>query len=34
MSLMAWLDERIDLSGVRHFIAEKGVPVHTQKVWY
>jgi len=34
MNLMAWLDERIDLSGVRHFIAEKGVPVHTQKVWY
>jgi quinol-cytochrome oxidoreductase complex cytochrome b subunit len=34
MSLMTWLDERIDLSGVRHFIAEKGVPVHTQKVWY
>jgi quinol-cytochrome oxidoreductase complex cytochrome b subunit len=34
MSLIAWLDERIDLSGVRHFIAEKGVPVHTQKVWY
>jgi cytochrome b6 len=29
-----WLDERIDLSGVRHFIAEKGVPVHAQKVWY
>ncbi len=34
MSLMAWIDERIDLSGVRHFIAEKGVPVHTQKIWY
>jgi len=29
-----WLDERLDLSGVRHFIAEKGVPVHTQKIWY
>src|SRR5215475_13783525 len=31
---IAWLDERLDLSDVRHFIAEKGVPVHTQKVWY
>ena len=34
MSLLTWVDERIDLSGVRHFIAEKGVPVHTQKIWY
>ena len=33
-SVVAWLDERLDLSGIRHFIAEKGVPVHTQKVWY
>jgi len=32
--VMAWIDERIDLSGVRHFIAEKGVPVHAQKIWY
>jgi cytochrome b6 len=29
-----WLDERVDLSGLRHFVAEKGVPIHTQKVWY
>src|SRR3954471_10668622 len=29
-----WLDERLDLSGLRHFIAEKGVPVHAQKIWY
>jgi quinol-cytochrome oxidoreductase complex cytochrome b subunit len=29
-----WLDERVDLSEIRHFIAEKGVPIHTQKVWY
>jgi cytochrome b6 len=29
-----WLDERIDLSGIRYFIAEKGVPIHTQEVWY
>ena len=34
MNLGTWLDERLDLSGVRHFIAEKGVPVHTQKIWY
>lgn len=32
--IVSWLDERIDLSGVRHFIAEKGVPLHAQKVWY
>lgn len=29
-----WVDERVDLSGVREFIAHKGVPVHTQKIWY
>jgi len=34
MSVVDWIDERIDLSEVRHFVAEKGVPVHTQKVWY
>src|SRR5947207_4525428 len=33
-TVVDWLDERIDLSGVRHFIAEKGVPIHTQEVWY
>ncbi len=32
--LIAWVDERVDLSGVRHFVAEKGVPVHAQKIWY
>ncbi|MBI2835218.1 MAG: cytochrome bc complex cytochrome b subunit [Acidobacteria bacterium] len=32
--VITWLDERLDLSDVKHFIAEKGVPVHTQKVWY
>src|SRR5436190_21096674 len=30
----AWLDERLELTDVRHFVAEKGVPVHAQKVWY
>jgi cytochrome b6 len=34
MSVVDWVDERIDLSEVRHFVEEKGVPVHTQKVWY
>jgi cytochrome b6 len=29
-----WLGERFDLDGVRHFVAEKGVPIHAQKVWY
>jgi len=29
-----WLDERIDLSGLRHFVAEKGVPIHAQEIWY
>ena len=29
-----WLDDRLDLSSLRHFIAEKGVPVHAQKIWY
>ena len=32
--IVDWLDERLDLSGLRHFIAEKGVPVHAQKIWY
>jgi quinol-cytochrome oxidoreductase complex cytochrome b subunit len=29
-----WLDERFDLSDLKHFVAEKGVPIHAQKVWY
>jgi quinol-cytochrome oxidoreductase complex cytochrome b subunit len=32
--IVDWFDERLDLNGVRHFVAEKGVPLHTQKVWY
>ncbi len=32
--MIDWLDERFDLAALRHFIAEKGVPVHAQKVWY
>jgi cytochrome b6 len=31
---IAWVDERLDLSGVRDFIAHKHVPIHTQEVWY
>jgi cytochrome b6 len=31
---ISWLDERLDLSDVKHFVAEKGVPVHTQEIWY
>ena len=32
--LFAWLDQRLDLSALQHFIAEKSVPVHRHKVWY
>ena len=31
---VAWLDERIDLTDIRHFIEEKGVPIHDHKAWY
>jgi cytochrome b6 len=31
---VAWVDERVDLSDVRAFIAHKRVPIHTQEVWY
>jgi len=34
MSVIDWVDQRLDLTGIRHFIAEKGVPVHAQKIWY
>jgi cytochrome b6 len=34
MTVINWIDERLDLSEIRHFVEEKGVPVHTQKVWY
>jgi cytochrome b6 len=32
--MLKWLDERIDLSGLRQFIAHKRVPIHTQEIWY
>jgi len=32
--IIDWVDERLNLSDLRQFIAEKGVPIHTQKVWY
>ena len=34
MNVVDWVDERLDLSEVRHFVAKKGVPVHAQKIWY
>ncbi len=32
--VFAWLDERLDLSGLRAFVADKTVPVHRHSVWY
>ena len=32
--LFAWLDARLDLSGLQHFVLEKSVPVHKHSVWY
>ena len=32
--IVDWVDRRLDLSGLRHFIGEKGVPIHAQKIWY
>ena len=32
--IVDWVDERLNLSDVRHFIEEKGVPIHAQKIWY
>ncbi len=29
-----WLDERFDLSDIKRFVVEKGVPLHTQEIWY
>src|SRR5262245_59988140 len=29
-----WLDERLDLSSLRHYVATKGVPIHHQEIWY
>jgi len=34
MNVVDWVDERLDLTEVRHFVAQKGVPVHAQKIWY
>ncbi len=31
---VAWLEERVDLGGIRHLIDEKYVPVHPQSLWY
>lgn len=32
--IIEWVDQRLDLSDLRHFIAEKGVPIHAQEIWY
>ncbi len=32
--IIDWVDERVNLSDLRHFIAEKGVPIHAQEIWY
>ncbi|HEV3215289.1 MAG TPA: cytochrome bc complex cytochrome b subunit [Vicinamibacterales bacterium] len=32
--IVDWVDERLNLAGVRHFMQEKGVPIHAQKIWY
>jgi cytochrome b6 len=32
--VLGWLDDRLDLSEIRHFVAEKSVPIHTQEIWY
>jgi cytochrome b6 len=34
MTVIDWIDQRLDLTEIRHFVQEKGVPVHSQKVWY
>jgi quinol-cytochrome oxidoreductase complex cytochrome b subunit len=34
MTVIDWVDSRLDVSAVRRFVAEKGVPVHAQKIWY
>jgi cytochrome b6 len=33
-NVVNWLDQRLDLREIRHFVAEKSVPIHTQEVWY
>ena len=33
-SLNAWVEERIDLSGIRELIRHKVVPVHRHTIWY
>ena len=32
--VLGWLDDRLDLTEIRHFVAEKSVPIHTQEIWY
>jgi cytochrome b6 len=32
--VLGWLDDRLDLTEIRHFVAEKSVPIHAQEIWY
>ena len=32
--LLGWLEERVDLNGLRRFIAKKTVPMHRHSIWY
>ena len=32
--IIDWVDERVNLSDMRNFIAEKQVPIHAQEIWY
>jgi cytochrome b6 len=31
---LGWVEERFDISSLKHFVTEKSVPVHTQEIWY
>ena len=32
--ILGWIDERVDLTGLRQFIAKKTVPMHRHSIWY
>ena len=32
--VLGWIEERVDLSAIRHLIAEKTVPMHRHSIWY
>lgn len=33
-ALLAWVEERVDLSSIWHFIEKKTVPMHRHSIWY